>query len=397
MTLDTLLSELVKEGGSDLHLKVNSPPIMRKNGKLFILNSKLPVITSTMIQKLVSPIINESQRSTLNQDGSVDIGYGIKNVGRFRFNVFFQRGSLRVVIRHIPYIIPKVDELHLPEQYLKILDRTHRGLILVAGRTGSGKSTTLAALINYINHTQSKHILTIEDPIEFLIRDKKSLITQRELDVDCDDPITALKASLRQDPDIILFSELRSKKSITTALTAAETGHLVFSTIHTHDAAETINRLTSAFTPNEAQFLRQILASNLKAIFAQRLLINKANNGFVPAVEILVNNARIRAAIEKHESTNKIRTIIQTSQSYYGMQTFDRSIIELVKKDLISRKEAQAQASSANDLALALQGINSNNQYTTKKSTPQPPYNTEPSNTQFLSLKNDSHYKNKAS
>lgn len=367
MTIDTLLSQLVKEAGSDLHLKVNAPPIMRKYGKLFILNPELPSISNTTIQELISPIINDSQRESLNQDGSVDIGYGIKGLGRFRFNIFFQRGSLRLVARHIPHTIPTIEELNLPKQYLDIIDKTERGLILVSGKTGSGKSTTLAGLINYINNTQSKHILTIEDPIEFLIKDRKSLITQRELDVDCSDPITALKSALRQDPDIILFSELRSKTSIVSALTAAETGHLVFSTVHTHDTAETINRLISSFSPDEANFLRQVLAANLKAVFAQRLLMNKKNNGHVPAVEILINNARIRTAIEKQESTQKIRNIIHSSHSHYGMQTFDQSIVDLVKKGLVSIEEAQIHASSSNDLALALRGISNDNNYSQKQ------------------------------
>ena len=368
MDIDTLLTSLVEQEGSDLHLKVGTPPIMRKFGKLFVLNAKWPVLNHQALNQLISPLVNSTHKDTLNEVGSVDIGYGLKGLGRFRFNIFFQRGSLRVVVRHIPHKIPTTADLNLPDKYLEVMDQTERGLILVVGATGSGKSTTLAALIDHINHTKCKHILTIEDPIEFLIKDHHSLITQREIEVDCKNAVTALKASLRQDPDIILFSELRSKESIFTALMAAETGHLVFSTLHTHDASETINRIAGAFSKEEQLTIRPILASTLKAVFAQRLIPKRDNDNHVPAVEILLNTARIQKAIEKQASPQKIRLIMQESHDSWGMQTFDYSIAKLAKKNLISKEDACRYASSPNNLKMILEGIAVDDQLGQQKS-----------------------------
>ena len=369
MDINQLLITLSKKEGSDLHLKAGAPPIMRKGLKLCILEEGLPAVEYRQIQQLMDPILNDIQQEKLRTHGAVDLGYGLKGVGRFRFNVFFQRSTLRVVVRHIPHHIPSFQELNLPPAMVDIVDKTNRGLILIAGATGVGKSTTLAALINRINQTKNKHIITLEDPIEFLIQDHHSLITQRELGVDFFDSTLALKSALRQDPDIILFSELRSKEDFATALRAAETGHLVFSTIHAKETAETIGRILNIFPVAERSAIQLSLASVLKAVFAQRLLTKKDLNGYIPAVEILVNNLRIQNLIEQNATTEKIKTVIEQSRNYYSMQTFDQHLIELLKKDLISGKEALKHSTSPEKIKMAMTGISSNKDFwpTTKK------------------------------
>lgn len=357
MDINHLLTELTKKGGSDLHLKVGVPPIMRKQSKLCVLSNEFPQIDYHTMEQLILPILSDTHQEKLREQGSVDVGHGLKGVGRFRFNVFFQRGSMRVVIRHIPHDIPTFEELNLPKQILNIIDKTERGLILVAGATGVGKSTTLAAMINHINKTKNKHIITIEDPIEFLIQDYHSLITQREMGVDCYDPNLALKATLRQDPDIILFSELRSKDTITSALNAAETGHLVFSTIHTQEAAETVSRMLNVFSAEERHMAKLVLSSVLKAVFAQRLIIKKDNSGYTPAVEILINNSIIQREIQVNSSTEKIRNIMYKSKNHWGMQTFDQHLIQMLKEGLISEVEASRHSSSPEKIKMASSGI----------------------------------------
>ena len=359
MDLDFLLTLLSEQKASDLHLKAGAPPIMRKNNFLSVLKSDLPILSIDKISQLVQPIITDIHKKKLLEHGSVDIGYGIKGIGRFRFNVFFQRGSIRVVVRHIPINVPNFKELNLPEKKIvKLLEGTDKGgLILIAGATGSGKSSTLASIINYINKTRNKHIITIEDPIEFLIKDHHSLITQIELGVDCFDPVMAFKSSLRQDPDIILFSEIRLQDTILPALRAAETGHLVLTTIHTQDAAETINRILGSLDPQQEKICRSTLANVLKAVISQRLLMKKDKNGFIPAVEILINTAQVRKAIEESATTEQIRTIMKKSTVHWGMQTFDASLIKLLNKDLISPKEALDNSSSPENIKASLAGV----------------------------------------
>ena len=390
MDIDKLLTELVHKEGSDLHLKVGAPPIMRKKTKLCTLNSELPIINNHIIDQLLAPILNDHYQEQLREHGSVDLGYGLKGVGRFRFNIFFQRGSIRAAVRHIPHAVPNFKDLNLPTEILNIVDKAERGLILVTGATGTGKSTTLAAIINHINKTKNKHILTIEDPIEFLIQDHHSLITQRELGVDCYDSHLALKAALRQDPDIILFSELRTKDTISTALTAAETGHLIFSTIHTQEAAETINRILSVFSNVEQQSVRLVLSSVLKAIFAQRLIPKKDGTGYIPAVEILINNYRVQKEIEKqNNSTDQIRKIMTESKSHWGMQTFDQHLIQMMKQQLISQKDANRFSTSAEKIKLIASGISFENQFDkwARKSASKKVTNTKETSSTELSLK----------
>ena len=363
MDINNLLTELTKRGGSDLHLKVGVPPIMRKQSKLCVLGKDFPTVSYQAMEQLILPVINDTQQEKLRKQGSVDVGYGLKGVGRFRFNIFFQRGSIRVVIRHIPHDIPTFDELNLPKEILKIIDKTERGLVLVAGATGVGKSTTLAAIIDHINRTRNKHIITIEDPIEFLIQDHHSLITQREMGVDCYDPKLALKATLRQDPDIILFSELRAKDTITSAINAAETGHLVFSTIHTQEAAETISRILSVFSGEEQNMAKLVLSNALRAVFAQRLIIKKDQSGYLPVVEILTNNSIIQKEIQTDPSIEKIRHIMYKSHVHWGMQTFDQHLIKMLKSDLISEEEASRNSSSPEKIKMATSGISFDNNF----------------------------------
>ncbi len=357
MDLNKLLLELANKEGSDLHLKVGAPPIMRKKNKLCILNPDHPIINYQTISQLISPVLNDNHQEQLRTEGNVDLGYGLKGVGRFRFSIFFQRGSLRVVVRHIPHNIPTFDHLNLPKEMLNIVSKIERGLVLVSGATGTGKSTTLASMINHINKTKNKHILTIEDPIEFLIQDHHSLITQRELGIDCYDPHTALKSALRQDPDIILFSELRDKNAITTALTAAETGFLIFSTIHTKEAGETINRILSVFSKEEQQTIRLILSSVLKVVFTQRLIPKKDGSGRIPAVEILINNLRMQQEIEQDSPVEKIQEIIEQSKSHWGMQTFDQHLIQMAKQGLISEKEAIKNSTAPEKVKMIISGV----------------------------------------
>lgn len=357
MDLKKLLKSLVEQKGSDLHLKVGTRPIIRKNGTLSILSQEFPVIDYEVMQEIVGPLFDEKSQEKLHKYGSVDVGYGMAGIGRFRCNIAFQRGSIRVVVRRIPYEIPSIKELNLPEKLVEIIDGAQRGLVLISGNTGSGKSTTLASLIDHINHTKSKHIVTIEDPIEFLIRDHYCLITQRDMGVDFFDPVMALKASLRQDPDIILFSELRVKDTIQTALTAAETGHLVFSTVHTQDTAESVNRLLSVFDGNEREANRTILSNILVAVIGQRLVPRKNGKGAIPAVEIMINNTRMQQAIQKGSSTQTLRDIIKDSALAYGMQSYDQHLAELVKQGLVSEKRALSVATSPNNLKMILSGI----------------------------------------
>ncbi len=357
MELKELLKSLAEQKGSDLHLKVGARPIIRKNNKLSILSQEFSIIDYKMMHELVGPLIDEKGQEKLHEHGSVDIGYGLAGIGRFRFNIAFQRGSIRVVVRRIPYEIPTPEELNLPKKLVEIVDSAQRGLILISGNTGSGKSTTLASLINHINHTKSKHIVTIEDPVEFLIKDHYCLVTQRDMGVDFFDPVMALKTSLRQDPDIILFSELRVRDTIQTALTAAETGHLVFSTVHTQDTAESISRLLSMFKSEEREALKTVLSNVLVAVIGQRLVDRKDGKGVIPAVEIMLNNTRVQQAIQKNNSTQALRDIIKESAMAYGMQSYDQHLAELVKKNLISEKTALSVATSPNNLKMILSGI----------------------------------------
>jgi twitching motility protein PilT len=308
--------------------------------------------------KIAVEIMNEGQREHFEEHHEMDLAYGVPGLGRFRVNVFSQRGSVSMVMRSIPFGVKTLEELYLPPG-LKKIAKNNRGLVLVTGATGTGKSTTLAAMIDYVNNNRTAHIVTIEDPIEFLHRDKKSIINQREIGYDTNNFSVALKSALRQDPDVILVGEMRDAETIETALTAAETGHLVFSTLHTVDATETINRIISVFPPFHQRQIRLQLSSVIKGIVSQRLVPRADGEGRVPAVEVMVGTARTKELIDNKDKTKEIRDAIQQGFISYGMQTFDQSLLSLLKQELITLEEALRQASKPEDLKLKMSGISS--------------------------------------
>lgn len=356
MTLNDILAAAIKKQASDVHLKAGLVPVIRKHGKLRPLQQGIPQLTAQQIDDMALGMLDEEQKKTFAKMKEIDIGYGLTGVGRFRVNIFRQRGTIRMVIRNIPFNVPNIDDLALPPIVKKIAD-FERGLILVTGITGSGKSSTLAAMVDHINNTQNTHILTIEDPIEFLIRDRKSIVSQRELGLDTTTFASALKSALRQDPDVILIGEMRDPETIDIALTAAGTGHLVLSTLHTMDAQETINRILGAFEPHEQDQVRRALAGSLKAIISQRLARKKDKTGFVPAVEILIANQRVKEMIEDPEKTSEIRTAIEESRDTFGMQSFDQSLMDLLTQDLIDYDEALKLSTNPEDFHLRAAGV----------------------------------------
>lgn len=355
--LDQILKYAVKFEASDVHLKPGSPPIFRKNEAL-IRPTNAPILKADDITEMLYSIISERQKEEFEKKFEIDLAYGIPGVGRFRINIFKQRGSLGAVIRTIPIKIKSIAELELPPIIEKIAQEK-RGLILVTGTTGSGKSTTLASMIDYINRNFSVNIITIEDPIEFLFKDINSIIVQREVGFDTLSFANALRSALRQDPDVILVGEMRDIETIEIALTAAETGHLVLSTLHTLDATETVNRIVGIFPPHQQQQIRYQLAATLRAVISQRLIPRADGKGRVPAVEVMLGTARIKEYIEDPAKTKMIRDAIQEGRAHYGMQTFDQSLIDLVKKGLIKYEDALKNASNPSDFALKFSGIDS--------------------------------------
>lgn len=357
MDINEILKVGVKQGASDVHLKVGLPPVLRIDGSLFPLKNA-PRITPDEITGMAESIMNKKQMERFRDANDVDLAYGVPGLGRFRVNVFQQRGTLGIVLRSIPVKIKNIQELNLPQVLEKIASEP-RGLILVTGTTGSGKSTTLAAIIDYINSNRTCHILTIEDPIEFLHRDKKSIINQREIGFDAQNFAGALKSALRQDPDTILVGEMRDFETIETALTAAETGHLVMSTLHTVDATETITRIISVFPPYQQQQIRFQLAGILKGVISQRLVPRADGKGRVPAVEVLASTGLIRECITDKEKTKEIHDAISKGYTTHGMQTFDQSLMFLFRKGLITYEEAMRQSTNPDDFALRVKGISS--------------------------------------
>jgi twitching motility protein PilT len=336
--IDDLLRIATAQGASDLHLKVSAFPVMRIGGELHPI-ADAPRLKPEDTLDMAFAIMSNRQKQRFKEISEVDIAYGVSGLGRFRANIFQQRGTVSIVLRVIPDQQKSAAELGLPPVIEKIAEE-RRGLILVTGATGSGKSTTLAAMIDFINATRSGHIVTIEDPIEFLHRDKMSFITQREVDVDTHSFAEALRSALRQDPDVILVGEMRDHETIETALTAAETGHLVLSTLHTLDATETITRIVSSFPSHQQKSVRIQLAGILKAVVSMRLVRAAKGAGRVPAIEVLVSTSFIRDHIINEEKTYLIREAIAAGTSQYGMQTFDQSLFHLLQSGLISQEEA---------------------------------------------------------
>jgi twitching motility protein PilT len=357
MKIDDFLKIAIESDASDLHLKPGNHPILRINGVLKPLTS-FPRLTAVHCQELAEQIMSGSQKSLLEEDLDLDLAYSFAGFGRFRGNIFHQRGSLAIALRIIPLEPKSIKELRLPE-VLEMIALEQRGLVLCTGTTGSGKTTTLASMVDFINSQRTENVITIEDPIEYLHRDKKSTVCQREVGVDVKNFSRGLRAALREDPDVVLVGEMRDKETIETAIVAAETGHLVMSTLHTLDAVETINRIVSVFPPHSQKQVRFQLSSILKAVISMRLIPEKGGKGRVPAVEIMVNTPYISECIIKKEKTALIRDAIEAGVSQYGMQTFDQSIYYLYKGDLISFEQGLRYSSNPNDFKLRVAGIQS--------------------------------------
>ncbi len=355
MHVNDLLKIAVEGGASDLHLKVGSYPMMRVRGQLVPATENKRLEPEDM-QAIAAAVLPTAHREKFKDNHEVDLAYSVAGLGRFRCNTFQQRGTIGMIFRVIPLKVATIDDLALP-QVLKKIASEERGLVLVTGTTGSGKSTTLAAMIDEINSSRTCHVMTVEDPIEYLHRDNRSIINQREIGVDTSSFSHALRSALRQDPDVILVGEMRDFETIETALLAAETGHLVFSTLHTLDATETINRIIAVFPPHQQKQIRIQLASVLKAVISQRLIPKADSKGRAPAVEILISTAFIRDCIMDKEKTHLIHGAIAQGTSQYGMQTFDQSIFHLFSQKLISYEEALRWASNVDEFKLKVQGI----------------------------------------
>src|ERR1051325_11733045 len=338
MHINDLLKIAAERRASDLHIKVGSHPVIRVDGELVPLVELKRLMQEDTIAMAFS-IMSSRQKEKFKNNYEIDIAYSVPGLGRFRCNIFQQRGTVGMVLRVIPVKILSIRELMLPIVLEKIADE-RRGLILCTGTTGSGKSTTLAAMIDYINAHRTEHIMTVEDPIEFLHRDKKSIVNQREIEVDTKSFSQALRSALRQDPDVILVGEMRDYETIETALTAAETGHLVFSTLHTMDATETVNRIISVFPPHQQKQIRLQLSAVLKGAIAQRLLPRADGLGRVPAVEVMIATGFIRDCIIDKDRTAQIHGAIASGTSQYGMQTFDQSIFNLYQQGFVTVDEA---------------------------------------------------------
>jgi twitching motility protein PilT len=355
--IDELLKKAVKAGASDLHVKVGTLPVLRINGALsFIPDEKK--IAFEDVKEIASNVLTEQQQMIFKKKNELDIAYSVPGLGRFRCNIFMQRGTIGIAFRVIPVKILDIEQLHLPV-VLREIALEPRGLILVTGTTGSGKSTTLASMIDYINQHRTDHIMTIEDPIEFLHRDKSSIMNQREVGHDTESFSKALRSAMRQDPDVILVGEMRDFETIHTALMAAETGHLVLSTLHTVDATETINRIIAVFPPYQHKQVRILLASVLRSVISMRLVPRSDENGRVPAVEVMRMTGAIRECIEDPDRTKLIPDFVKRGYSQYGMQTFDQSLFGLYQDGHISYEDAIRRASSPDDFALKVKGVQS--------------------------------------
>ena len=357
MNLNDILGMALKSSTSDIHLKAGLPPVFRIDGNLRPL-PKAPRLTAEAVRSMCEAIMNERQRVKFEEANEIDLAYSVPGLGRFRANVFMQRNSVSAVFRAIPFKISSLDELLMPQVLKKIADE-QRGLVLVTGATGSGKSTTLAAMVDYINSSRTAHVVTVEDPIEYLHRDRKCIVNQREVGFDTVGFAPALKSALRQDPDVILVGEMRDLETAETALAAAETGHLVLSTLHTIDAPETISRIISMFPPHQQRHVRLQLSNVLKGVISQRLIPRVEGTGRVAAVEVMISTGRVRELIDDEEKTVHLRDTIAKGYTTYGMQTFDQALMDLVKRKVISYDEALRQSSNPDDFKLKFSGIDS--------------------------------------
>ncbi|MEO7796065.1 MAG: type IV pilus twitching motility protein PilT [Thermoanaerobaculia bacterium] len=345
-TLNQMLKTMVEQGGSDLHITTNSPPQVRVDGVLKPLN--LPPLTPTETKQIAYSILTDNQKHRLEEDLELDFSFGIKGLARFRANVFHQRGAIAAAFRQIPYEIRSFRELGLPAVVEKICEKP-RGLVLVTGPTGSGKSTTLAAMLDKVNRERAEHIVTIEDPVEYLHSHKKCIVNQRELHADTHSFANALRSSLRQDPDVVLIGEVRDFETVESALRIAETGHLTFATLHTNSAAQTINRIVDIFPAHQQGQIRVQLSFVLEGILCQSLLPRATGKGRALAMEILVPNAAIRNLI-REDKVHQIYGMMQTGQAKYGMQTFNQALAALYFKRMISLQVALNRSSYPEEL-----------------------------------------------
>jgi twitching motility protein PilT len=357
MHINDLLKTAVEQKASDLHLKVGAFPVLRVDGRLKPMNEMRRLLQEDTMAMAFS-IMTARQKEKFKTEFEIDTSYQVPTLGRFRCSIFQQRGTVGLVLRVIPTRILTLRELLLPP-VLERICMEQRGLVLCTGTTGSGKTTTLAGMVDHINMNRNEHIMTIEDPIEYLHRDKKSIVNQRELEVDTRAFSVALRSAMRQDPDVILVGEMRDAETIETALTAAETGHLVLSTLHTLDATETVNRIITVFPPHQHRQIRLQLGAVLKAVVSLRLMPRADGLGRVPAVEVLVATDYVRECIENKEKTKYLKDAIKAGTSQYGMQSFDQSLYQLYKSGLITLEEAIKRATNPNEFRLKIQGIQS--------------------------------------
>jgi len=354
MSLKQMLAEVLVKKASDLHLRVGVKPMIRVDGALLSLETES--LTQADMDEVMKQILTEEQKERFLKRNELDLALSISKMGRFRINFYRQRGTVGIALRTVHTLVPTFEELNLPK-VCQGLANNRRGMIILTGTTGSGKSTTLASMIEHINTNRSENILTIEDPMEYIHKDRKSIICQREIGGDTESFVTALRHALRQDPDVILVGEIRDFETMSIALTAADTGHLVLTTLHTLNAIETINRIISFFPPHQHQQIRLLLAATLKAIVCQRLLPRSDGPGRVPAVEVLVSTALIREYTIDPMKTPLIIELIESGNIQYGMQSFDQSIMQLYKDGFISYEEAMQQCSNPDDFELRVKGI----------------------------------------
>ena len=355
MEFDKLLRKAVERGASDLHLKADARPILRILGRLDN-QDDLDLLTREYMDGIARKLLGEERYTHLLEGREIDLAHLLPGIARFRINTFLAKGDIRMVLRVIPTKIPKFEELYLPK-VLEKLAMERRGMILVTGITGSGKSTTLAAMIDFMNRSRNDHIITIEDPIEFAHEDKKCVVSQRGVGYDSENFATALRAALREDPDIILVGEMRDPETMAVALHAAETGHLVLSTLHTLNATETVNRIISSFPPHQEVQIRGQLAAIMQGILSQRLMIRADGKGRVPAVEVMIGTGLIRDCIRDAEKTRQIPAVMAAGQSQYGMQTFDQSLLALYRDEMVTYQEARDAASNPDDFDLKVKGV----------------------------------------
>jgi len=361
MNIRSVLEKVIAARASDLHLKAGTPPVVRVDGVLYTLDEPPP--SAQQLREVTHQLLNEEQRQHFATHNEIDFAFGVSGLARFRANIFMQRGTPALALRHVPVEVPSIEDLHLPP-VVRELAFSPRGLMLVTGRTGSGKSTTLAAMVDALNRITTRNIITVEDPIEFLHRDRLSFIHQREVGLDTRSFHDGLRYVLRQDPDIILVGEIRDLETMSTALMAADTGHLVLSTLHTTDVVQTLQRIISFYPPHQHDEVRLSMSANLRAVVSQRLIARRDGAGRVPAVEVMVSTPTIREFILNPDKVPMIHTAVAEGVTQYGMQTFDQSVLQLLREGLITEEEALKNCNNPNELSLKLKGISASSDRT---------------------------------